>query len=436
MPVDANQTGRTITMLITAARILAGVLLAQVCLMSAALAADAAPSVSSPDARTEPSPAVQTPGSAAVKQDALPSLLPDLSAWRYVRPVGTMKLLLNWIPDDAKNAQYRSTGFAIDYLELGFKGGLPSFTLGVWDMTLSYCLTGSFHSGAKLKYAWANFAGDYTWFNFNIRAGVFKVPFLRSVLQSTSKLYFVQRPQYIKPWYDAYAGDANVIGVSSDYGVALRLGTFDKFFQVEAGVFKKSVSSHDTWDTALYSVRPVIDTGVLLGKNIHLEVGGGFYYQKAMPGALDNTRYAFTADFRLHAYGFFLGGEWVYQTLDDAAHTSEFTTAGLSDTLTHGQGASVFTGYSFPKRQYEFSFRFEWYDPSDVDVFPALPAYGNQPLTWFTLGASWRPVKELMLMVNYTFKLELDADATEAYTRDQLLDVSNDELVFLLQVNI
>ena len=368
--------------------------------------------------------------------ESLKSLLPDLGAWEYLQPVGTLKLLVNWLPDDEKNAAFRSTGFAFNYVELGFKGSVPSFKLGVWDMKLSYRITGSFHSGGKLKYAWANFAGDYTWFNFNIRAGAFKVPFLRSVLQSSTKLYFVHRPQYTKPWYASYADDANVIGVSTEYGASLRLGTFNKFFQVEAGVFKKSVSDNDTWKTALFAVRPVIDTGDLLGKDIHLEVGGGFYYQEAMPGALENTRYAFTADFRLNAHGFFLGAEWVYQTLDDGSHKQEFTSAGLSDTITHGQGASIFTGYSFPKRKYEFSFRYEWYDPSDVEVFPALPEFGNQALSWFTLGVSWRPVKELMLMVNYTFKLELDADKTDAFSRDELLDVSNDELMVLLQINI
>lgn len=354
--------------------------------------------------------------------------------WQYVRPYILLRTGGIFEQYDEKNQVLRRAGFQLWDAQFGFSGRLNRYQINKnWSLGINYKFTANVASGASVSDAYAKLDISSYIFSATLKLGNMKVPFMYSELESDSQMYFYDRPQYARPYGVKYA--EYEIGLHRSPGATIQLGFLDKAISLEAGAFTPRNAKEESWETMIYSARVGFNSKKMMHDKVRLEVGSGFYYQEKMPQAFENKRYAFSADLRLHAFGAFIGGEWVLHEMDDAKNIQAYLDKNLENTWTRAMGYMIFAGYSFPEREYEIALRYQWYDPDDTNKISPVPQNANQALRWLTVSLSWWPIDLARLMINYTHKWELEAEPIDdTYTVNELKALDNDEVVLMLQI--
>lgn len=365
--------------------------------------------------------------------------------WQYMRPHLLLRTGAIYEEFDETSMVLRQAGFKLWDAQLGFLGRLDPYRVGTdglghdWKFHLRYIFTGNFASGSQVSDAYVE--GDlHSWpFSVSLRLGVQKVPFLYSELQSDSQLYFYDRPQYVKPYGSHYLTDLVRLGMGRHVGSTLRLGFLDDALTLTGGVLTDLAKPvREVWGTSVYVVRGSFTTKDWIHERIRFELGSGYFHQFSLPQIFENSRQGSSADARFYAYGAFIGGEWALQIMDDAYNADIYERYGFKNTLSWAMGYQVYAGYSFVDREYEIVLRYQWWDPDDTNIHKPIPQLGNQARRWLTVAASWWPVDLVRVMLQYTHRWELEAVPYSLgeieFTESRLLDVKNDEVVFMLQL--
>ncbi len=358
--------------------------------------------------------------------------------WQYIKPHILLRSGLISEERDITNRVLRQAGFKLYDAQFGFIGQLDEYAFAKkWKLAVRYAAKANFASGAEISDTYGETEVYSSAFGAKLRIGVSKVPFLHGELVSDHLMYFYDRPQYVKPYGSSYLKELVHIGLKRHAGIGLQLHALDKAFTLEGGVYTGlSKPLEEVWGTNVFAGRFTFNSVDWIHERVRIEVGCGGFYQKKMPQILENSRYAMSADARLHAFGAFLGAEWALQVMDDQKRAVDYIVANYKDATTRAMGYQVYAGYSFPKREYEIALRYQWWDPDDTNLDKPIPQNANQARRWMTVGLSWWPINLMRLMVNYTHKQELESAGAEEYTASRLKNVANDEVIFLLQVHI
>ncbi len=358
--------------------------------------------------------------------------------WKYLRPVFLVRTGAIYEDWDKTNRVFRQAGFKLWDAQIGFRGDLDPYSINQdWKLGIGYKITGNFASGVSGADTYMQMKVFSHIFSSRLKVGVMKVPFLYSELVGDGVMYFHDRPQYVKPYGSAYLTDFVHIGLGRHAGLEYQAGFLDDAITLQAGVFNYlSKPKEEIWNASVYATRLQLDTRDWIHDRIHFELGGGFYYQKKLPLIFENDRYSIASDGRFYCYGFFLGGEWTMQTMNDAINAGEYERMGYKNSFTRAMGYQIFTGYSYLKREYEIALRYQWWDPDDTNFEQPMPQSANQALRWITVAASWCPVDLFRLLVQYTYKMELEAVGTEEFSEDRLKDVANNQFVMMFQLSL
>jgi len=423
--------GRLVSALFLALLVLRPVPLAQAAPVG--VAAPVVPPIPGPDGATATSEPGGVPSSLRSFFD------PQVArTWQYMKPHILLQTGFIYEQFDETNVVFRQAGMKLWHAQLGFKGALDEHRLGSdWRLAVRYVFTGDFAGSVSASDAYGEVEVRREVFGVRLRIGVAKVPFLASELQSDGGLSFIDRPQFVAPYGSRYLTDMVRIGLKRHAGVGLRLAFFDEALTVEGGAYSGlGKPREELWETTVFAVRANLSTLDWIHDRVRIEAGGGFYDQKKLPLILENSRYAFCGDASVHAFGAFVGGEWAMQIMDDAFRAADYERFGYKNYITRAMGYQAFAGYSSARREYEAVFRYQWWDPDDTNINKPIPQSANQALRWLTVAFSWWPVDLVRVMVQYTHKFELEAASTSEFTEERLKDVSNDEVLFQLQVSI
>lgn len=358
--------------------------------------------------------------------------------WSYLKPHILLQTGLTHEQWDETNVVFRQAGFKLWHAQLGFKGALDEHRVDdEWRLALRYVFTGDFAGSVSASDAYGEAEIYGRVFGARLRVGVAKVPFLYSELQSDDGMYFVDRPQYVSPYGSRYLTDMVRIGLKRHAGVGLRLGFFGNALTFEGGAYTNLAKPREElWSTTVFATRAAFSTLDWIHERVRVELGGGFYDQRKLPLILENSRYAFCADARVHAFGGFVGGEWALQIMDDRFRAADYDRMNYKNDITRAMGYQVFAGYSHDRREVEAVVRYQWWDPDDTNLNKPIPQSANQALHWVSMAVSWWPVDLLRVMVQYTRKIELEAAPTNEYEQDRLRDVANDEVLLELQISL